>query len=361
MPRFLRSPATLIALLLGLAGVGLVLYAWRLPPFTSSVEMTENAYVRGQVTTLAPQVAGHVAEVLVQDYQTVTAGDLLVRIDDRTAREKVTQAEAGLAAQEAALASWDQDKRSAEVSITAAAAQVTAAQAAFDAADAAWKRVASLLDRGVATRSDADASRSSLESARAALGQATANVDVARQKLASVVTSRRSLAAGVADAGATLELARIDLGNTRIVAPVDGRLGEVTARVGQYLAAGTQVATLVPATIWVVANFKETQVARMAIGQPVTMTVDALGDAPLRGHIERFSPATGSEFSVIRADNATGNFTKVAQRLTVRVAIDPGQAIAARLAPGLSVVARVDTRAAAEAPTAAPAGVAAGS
>lgn len=343
MPRFLRSPATLAALLLGLAGVGLVLFAWRLPPFASAVEMTENAYVRGQVTVLAPQVAGHVAEVLAQDYQPVKAGDLLVRIDDRTARERVAQAEAGLAAHQAALSAWDQDRRSAEANITAAVAQLSAARSAFTAANAAWTRMASLLERGVTTQSDADISRASLESARGGLGQATAAVDVARQKLAAIVTGRQSLEAGVATAEATLALARIDLDNTRVVAPVDGRLGEVTARVGQYVAAGTQVAALVPGTVWVVANFKETQVGRMAVGQPVTMTVDALDHAPLTGRIERFAPATGSEFSVIRADNATGNFTKVAQRLAVRIAIDPGQEVASRLAPGMSVTARVDT------------------
>jgi multidrug resistance efflux pump len=140
-------------------------------------------------------------------------------------------------------------------------------------------------------------------------------------------------------------LAEIDLQNTRITAPEDGQLGEVGARLGQYVSAGTQLLTLVPERIWVVANFKETQLPGMSVGQPVTFTVDALNHAALNGRIERFSPAAGSEFSVIRTDNATGNFTKVAQRVPVRISIDPGQALADRLVPGMSVVVSVDTNA----------------
>jgi multidrug resistance efflux pump len=149
----------------------------------------------------------------------------------------------------------------------------------------------------------------------------------------------------VQGAKAAVRLAEIDLQNTRITAPEDGQLGEVGARLGQYVAAGTQLLTIVPERIWVIANFKETQLPGMKIGQPVTFTVDALNHAALTGHIERFSPAAGSEFSVIRTDNATGNFTKVAQRVSVRITIDPGQALAERLSPGMSVVVSVDTNA----------------
>ncbi len=140
-----------------------------------------------------------------------------------------------------------------------------------------------------------------------------------------------------------MHLAEIDLGNTRIVAPQDGTLGEVSARLGQYVAAGTQLMALVPHQVWIIANFKETQLADMQVGQEVGFTVDALKRARLTGTIERFSPAAGSEFSVIRPDNATGNFVKIAQRVPVRIAVDPGQPLAARLSPGMSVVVSVDT------------------
>jgi multidrug resistance efflux pump len=168
-------------------------------------------------------------------------------------------------------------------------------------------------------------------------------LEVARQDLASTLVNRQSLEAAVQGAEAAVHLAEIDLQNTRIVAPQDGRLGEIGARIGQYVSAGTQLLALVPEKIWVVANFKETQLAGMKPGQPVTFTVDALEHASLSGRIERFAPAAGSEFSVLKADNATGNFTKVAQRLPVRIAIEPDQDLAKRLSPGMSVVVSVDT------------------
>jgi multidrug resistance efflux pump len=149
----------------------------------------------------------------------------------------------------------------------------------------------------------------------------------------------------VQGAEAAVHLAEIDLQNTRIVAPQDGRLGEIGARVGQYVSAGTQLLAVVPEKIWVVANFKETQLPGMKVGQPVTLQVDALEHARLSGHIEQFSPAAGSEFTVLKADNATGNFTKVAQRVPVRIAIDPNQDLAERLAPGMSVEVSVNTEA----------------
>jgi multidrug resistance efflux pump len=147
----------------------------------------------------------------------------------------------------------------------------------------------------------------------------------------------------VAGAQAALRLAEIDLGNTELRAPSDGQLGAVTVRVGAYVSAGSQLTSLVPPQRWVVANLKETQMAHVRPGQPVTFTVDALEHAALRGHVERSSPATGSEFSVIPPDNATGNFVKIAQRIPVRIAIDPGQPLAAQLKPGMSVVVSIDT------------------
>lgn len=343
MFKFLRSTATVLAVILGLAGVTFVLYAWRLPPFTTTVEMTENAYVRGQVTIIAPQLAGYVAEVAAQDYQEVKAGQLLVRLDDRIFVQKLEQARATLAAQKSALANSEQQRLSAEARIRASEAQVQGAKVALDTAEANWRRIEPLLNGGVVTASEADKSRSAVEQARASYGQALAGLEVSRQDLRATIVGRQSLEAAVQGAEAAVHLTEIDLQNTRIVAPEDGRLGEVGARLGQYVAAGTQLVAIVPYRLWVVANFKETQLAGMKSGQPVRMTVDALRHAELAGRIERFSPATGSEFSVLRPDNATGNFTKVAQRLPLRIAIDEGQPLAEYLAPGMSVVVTVDT------------------
>ncbi len=343
MHRILRSLSTYLALTLGIAGATLVLYAWQLPPFATAIQTTDNAYVRGQVTVIAPQLAGYLDSVVVQDFAEVRQGELLARIDDRIFAQKLEQARATLAAQHAALANSAQSRRAAEARLRQSEANVASAQAAMRTAEANWSRIEPLRERGVVTQTNTDQSLMALDQARASLEAANAAVDVAKQDVQTAIVNRQSLEAAVEGAQAAVHLAEIDLQNTRILAPQDGRLGEVSARLGQYVSAGTQLFSLVPKQLWVIANFKETQLAGMSVGQSATLTIDALSHARLKGHIERFAPATGSEFSVIRADNATGNFVKIAQRLPVRIAIDEGQPLAARLAPGLSVVVSIDT------------------
>ncbi|ONG56166.1 hemolysin secretion protein D [Pseudoroseomonas deserti] len=345
MAKALHLSRTVAIVLVGIAGALAVLYAWRLPPFESAVQTTENAYVRGQVTVISPQLAGYVTAVPVADFQSVHAGDLLVQIDDRIYAQRLRQSQAALAVQRANLANATQSEAAAEARIEAAQAGLAAARTALETAQSTDRRVEALLGRGVSTQSAADQARASLAQAQATLQQAETTLEVARQDLQTVRVNRTSLAAGIENAEAALRLAEIDLQNTRILAPQDGRLGEIGVRLGQYVSAGSQLAALVPGNPWVVANFKETQLSGMRPGQAASFTVDALRHARLTGHIERFSPATGSEFSVIRADNATGNFTKVAQRLPVRISIDPGQPLAASLAPGMSVVVSIDTAA----------------
>ena len=181
--------------------------------------------------------------------------------------------------------------------------------------------------------------------ALAQTAQSRAALEIARQNLRTVDVNRAALEAAVSNAEAAVRLAEIDLANTRIIAPRDGQLGQVTVRLGAFVNAGAQLTALVPQTMWVVANMKETQMADVRLGQPVTFTVDALNHAKMRGHVEEISPATGSEFSVITPDNATGNFVKIEQRIPVRVSIDPNQALAQRLRPGMSVVVSIDTAA----------------
>ena len=187
-----------------------------------------------------------------------------------------------------------------------------------------------------------DGARAALRQAQAGVRQAQAAREIAEQYIRTVEVGRGGQQAGVSGAEAQLRLARIDLANTLIRAPERGRLSEVGVRVGQYVTAGSQLMFLVPPEVWVIANFKEAQTARIAVGQPASFTVDALNNARIRGHVERISPAAGSEFAVLKSDNATGNFTKVPQRIAVRIRIDPGQRLAARLRPGMSVQARVD-------------------
>ena len=339
-----RRVVSLVMAAIGLLGIGLVLYAWRLPPFVSAVQSTDNAYVRGQVTVISPQVSGYVVEVPVQDYAPVRAGQLLARIDERVYAQRVEQARAALAAQQATLANSVQQRASAEANVGQTAAQIASARAALAKAQATEQRTATLRRQGWVAQAALDQAEAALGQARAAVQQAEAARAAAQQGVTTAVVGRQSLVANVQGAEAALHLAEIDLANTRVLAPQDGRLSEVGVRVGQYVTAGTQLMSLVPAQAWVIANFKETQMARMRVGQPATVRVDALGHARLRGVVQEISPAAGSEFSVIRPDNATGNFTKVAQRIPVRIALAPDQPLAARLAPGMSVEASVDTR-----------------
>ena len=331
--------------LIALVGVGLVLHAWRLPPFSGGPQTTDNAYVRGQVTIISPQVSGYVTSIEVQDFQTVRQGQLLATIDDRIYRQRLDQANAALHSAETALANSTQSQASAQGSVAQTRASIAAAESAVTKARADAQRVRTLFAGGWVAQAQVDTAQNALRAAEAQLAQARAAENVAQTGVASVVVGRGALEAAVENARAQVRLAQIDLDNTRITAPRAGRLGEVSMRQGQQVAVGTQLTALVPDVVWVTANMKETQMRDVRVGQPVEIAVDALGGRRLKGKVERISPAAGSEFSVIRPDNATGNFTKVAQRIPVRIAIDPGQDGAERLSPGMSVTARIDVRA----------------
>lgn len=344
----LRRRAWRNALLFGgmaLAGVLIVLYAWNLPPFHSAVESTENAMVQGQVTLISPQLSGYVVEVDVQDFQHVQQGQLMFRIDDRIYTQRLEQARAQLQAQQAALANYAQSRGSAGASIGQNQAALANAVAQEQKSAADLRRVQALAADGSLSMRELDAARAAHEQATAAVAQARATLDIARQNFKTVGVNRGSLEAAVANAQAALKLAEIDLSNTRIVAPRAGQLGQVAVRLGAYVNAGTQLTALVPPQLWVIANMKETQMARLRVGQPVTFSVDALDGAKLHGTVERISPATGAQFAVLPPDNATGNFVKITQRIPVRISVDPQQELAARLSPGMSVVVRVDTSA----------------
>ncbi|RCL27580.1 multidrug transporter EmrA [Pseudomonas sp. AFG_SD02_1510_Pfu_092] len=327
-----------------LAGILLVLYAWRLPPFSSAIESTENALVRGQVTIIGPQLSGYVVDVPVHDFQFVKAGDLLVQLDDRIYRQRLAQAIAQLQQQQAALANNLQQRNSAEAGIAQRRAAIddAAAQAAKAKADLARNQL--LVGDGSVSRRDLDLARASHAAAVASLAQAKAALEIARQDRETVVVNRAALEAAVENAKAAVELARIDLDNTRVTAPRDGQLGQIGTRLGAYVNSGAQLMALVPDTLWVIANMKETQMANVRIGQPASFTVDALNHLKLHGHVQQISPATGSEFALLQADNATGNFVKIAQRIPVRITVDAGQPQARQLRPGMSVVVSIDTR-----------------
>lgn len=339
-----RRHVVLLSALGGGFAILLILYAWKLPPFSSGAERTENAYVRGQVTVIAPQVSGYVTAVLVRDFVTVAQGQPLFQIDDRIARQRVDQARAALAAREAELANSAQAAGARQAAEAARAAEISAAQALLTRARADLARIAPLATAGDLSQREHDAAVAAVRQAEASVRQAEAGREVARQDLRSVTVSRDALEAAVEGARAALRLAEIDLANTLVKAPRGGRLGQVGAREGQFVTAGTQLVSLVPPERWIIANFKERQTVRMQPGQGVRITVDGLDDGRFSGRIRQISPATGSEFALLPAQNATGNFTKVAQRLPVEIVLDPDQTGLERLRPGMSVVATVDTR-----------------
>lgn len=324
-------------------GALMILYAWRLWPFTSNDRMTENAYVRGQITAMAPQVNGYVVDVLVRDFAQVKRGELLVRIDDRIYRQQVDQARAQLKIASAALANWDQTVAQNAATLRTRMADRQQAQSELIRAEADLARVSELAARGSVSLRERDQVRATKLAAEAGVTRSEANIDSQRQAIRSTQVSRASLEGAVQQAQAQVDLAEINLSNTLIHAPQDGQISEASVRIGQYVAAGSQLMFLVPEQLWVVGNFKETQTARMRTGQPASFRVDALDGARLRGHVEQIAPATGSEFSVLRPDNASGNFTKIVQRIPVRIRIDPDQPLVKRLRPGMSVVAQVDT------------------
>ncbi|MET0371287.1 MAG: HlyD family secretion protein [Sphingobium sp.] len=341
-PRANRSVMILTVLFM-IAGILLVLYAWGLPPFSTAMQTTDNAYVRGQTTVISPQVSGYVTQVAVQDYEQVRKGQILARIDDRIYRQRVDQAQAQLAAQIANLDNSQQSQRSSEAQLGGQAANVANAQAQLKRAQADMARVDELVGEGSISIRERDQTFAALKGAQAAVAQAEAQRTVASEQIRTVTVGRGGLTAAVAAARASLRLAEIDLANTVIRAPQDGRLGEVGVRLGQYVTAGSQLTFLVPPLVWVAANFKEAQTAHMAPGQSARLSVDALGGEIIHGRIERLAPAAGSEFQIIKSDNATGNFVKVPQRITVRIAPDRRDPLYPRLRPGMSVEAKIDT------------------
>lgn len=335
--------ATFIVVAIGIVSILIILYAWGLPPFRAVVQGTDNAYVRGQTTVISPQVSGYVVQVPVRDFQQVRAGDVLLKIDDRIYRQRVEQARANLDSQVANLNNLEQTERSRRATVLAQRANVANAAAQLERARADMRRVDELVADGSVSLRERDQTRAALRQAETALRQARASLEIARQDVLAVNVNREGLRASVESARAALHLAEIDLANTVLRAPQDGELSQIGARVGQYVTAGTQAMFLVPPARWIIANYKEAQTAHMAPGQPASFRVDGLDNARLTGRVEQLAPAAGSEFTVIQPDNATGNFVKVAQRISVRIAIDPDQPLAARLRPGMSVRVEIDT------------------
>jgi membrane fusion protein (multidrug efflux system) len=305
-------------------------------------ETTDNAFVQADTVLVSPQVAGYVTEVLVSDNERVEAGQVLARIDPAPFQAKLAQAEANATALEAAIRGVDDKAALEQAMIAQKAAGVTSAQAEANRVGADLKRYGELAQQGWVSDQKLQTVRAEAQASSAAVQQAAATLEAERRSAASLGSAKAQTIAQAAGARAAVDQARIDLERTVIRAPVSGVVGARGIRPGQLVQPGTTLMAVVPlGKAYIVANFKETQVARLRIGQSVDIHADAFGDQTIKGRLESFSPATGSEFALIPVENAVGNFTKIAQRVPVRIVVDRSQ-LGAALRPGLSVQVKVD-------------------
>ncbi len=330
----------------GVVAVGLVVGGGVWWMNKQKFETTDNAFIQADKVSVAPQVDGYVAEVLVADNQHVQAGQVLVRLDTAPLKAALAQAEANAAALDAAVRAVDDKARLEQAMIAQKAAGVAAAHAESQLAQAELARYGTLAGQGWVSPQREQSARAAAGQASASVAQAKATLEAERRSAASLGSARDQTIAQAQAARAVVEQARINLERAEIKAPASGVVGARAVRTGQYVRPGSSLMTVVPlGQAYVVANFKETQVARLKIGQPVTIHADAFGKQAISGRIDSFAPATGSEFALIPVENAVGNFTKIAQRLPVKIVVDPKSPLAGALRPGLSVDVKVDVTA----------------
>lgn len=325
----------LIGAMLCLAALVLLVAGWAWARSGGSAS-TDNAYVRGDVTSLAPKVGGYVVSVAVRDNQTVQAGDVLFRIDDRDYRAKLAQAEAAVAAARARLANSAEEIRLQNTLVRQAEAQRHAAVADLILNRKTSERRRELVERGAVSRAQVDESDAGMRRAEAGTAASAASIDAQRQRIGVLGTQREAAVAALAQAEAARDLARLDLENTVVRAPISGVIGNRQVRIGRLVAPGASLLDIVPvADLFVVANFKETQLERIRPGRLARITIDGYPDVPLEGVVDSLAPGSGSAFSLIPADNATGNFVRVVQRVPVKIRLHSNP-LHGRLVPGLS-------------------------
>ncbi|RED33174.1 membrane fusion protein (multidrug efflux system) [Rhodopseudomonas thermotolerans] len=322
--------ALLCAIAMALAAGG---WAWA---SAGNEAWTDNAYVRGDVTSLAPKVGGYVIAVEVDDNQQVRAGDVLFRIDDRDYRARVAQAEANVEAASARLGNVDAESRLQRALVHQAEAQLRAAEAERVLAIKTADRRRELLRTNTVSQAQVDETEAGRARAEAAVAAASATLDAQRLKIAVLETQREAGVAAQAQARAARELAQIDLDNTVIKAPIDGVIGNRQVRVGRLVAPGAVLLDIVPVDdVWLVANFKETRIEHIAPGQRASVTIDGFPNQVFDGVVDSLAPGSGSAFSLLPTDNATGNFVRVVQRVPVKIRLI-GAPLPGRLVPGLS-------------------------
>jgi membrane fusion protein (multidrug efflux system) len=344
-PRFRLDWRLGLAALGLFTAVGIAWYGWNWWAVGRFIETTDDAYVGGNVTTLSPHVAGFVSQILVGDNQFVKAGQLVITLDDRDYKAALAHAEAVVQNQTAALANLH-----AKYTLQQSMIEQAQAQLAADQAEAGWTRADAARYHSLAlttfgTLQNDQKAYAADRKATAAVRAGEANLDAAKQQLTVIDTEIAETQASLAQAQADLSTAQLNLGYTQIRSPIDGYVGNRAAQVGAYTPVGTALLAITPAHgLWVDANFKEDQLARMQPGQSASFIADVLPGRTLTGRVLSLAPATGAIFSVIPPENATGNFTKIVQRVPVRVEVDDGDGTLGLLRPGLSTTVSVDTR-----------------
>jgi membrane fusion protein (multidrug efflux system) len=344
-PRRFRGRAWLLLLVVVMLMAGAGGYGWYYWTIGQFLESTDDAYVQADSTIVAPKVSGYLQDVQVSDNQPVKAGQLLATIDDRDYVAALDQAKADVAAAQADIDDFKASLEQQQAVIAQAQDTVSLDQANLTYAQQENDRYTTLAKRGATSLELAQQAISKLDTARATLQHDTAAVQAAEKQV-------NVLQAELAKADATLKhnqavehQAELNLGYTRIVAPIEGVVGNRNLRVGEYVQAGTQLMAVVPIdAVYIVANFEETQLADIRPGQPATIGVDSFPNATITGRVDSLAPASGAEFTLLPPDNATGNFTKIVQRIPVKIVLDRANPLAGKVRPGMSVVATIDTR-----------------
>jgi len=341
-PSFKRAAMITFAAFAGICAAKFAHDWWTTGRFTQT---TDDAFVGGDVTVIAPKVAGFISQLAVTDNQAVHAGDLLLKLDDRDYRAALAKAEAAVSQAKAALVNLDATRNLQDAVIAQAQAGIAAADAEITRTHDDQVRAKNLLAGGVESTQEFQQADADYKTATANGDKARAALTAAQRQIEVIGTQKQQAQASLDSAIAERDLAQLNLSYTELRAPMDGIVGNRSAQVGAYATVGSQLISLVPAHgLWIDANYKEDQLARMHTGSPATVQVDLLGGKKFNGHVLSIAPATGAQFSVLPPENATGNFTKIVQRVAVRIMLDDEQAMAGQLRPGLSVTAKVNTK-----------------
>jgi membrane fusion protein (multidrug efflux system) len=311
----------------------------------ASWQETDDAYLQADVTPIVTKVSGYIRELPMQDYERVHEGQLLAQLVDDDYRAAVAQAQANLDSAVAQAEALQAQRELQAANVRAAKAVIGATGATLEQNGRDLARQHRLLETGSSSTEAAEKLDTARAQLTAQLAQNHAQADAASRQLTVLAAQQAQTQAAIAAQRANLQVASLNLSYTRILATQDGVIGQRQVKPGQYVGIGAQITTLTPLPhIWVIANYKETQLTHMAVGQKAEISVDTVPGRTLHGHLIAFAPASGSQFALLPPDNATGNFTKVVQRVAVKIAVDDDAGLGDRLLPGMSVIARVDAR-----------------